>query len=45
VPNLTQVTVDGSTNVDNYLRVTIAPEHGRPGPAAVLSWARVPYTG
>lgn len=39
VTNLTRVTVDGSTGVDNYLRVTINPR----GPE-VLSWTRVPFT-
>lgn len=38
VPNLTRVTVDGSTNVNNYLRVTV---HQR-GPE-VLTWTRVPF--
>lgn len=38
VPNLSRVTVDGSTNVDNYLRVTVH-EHG----AQVLTWTRVPF--
>jgi hypothetical protein len=38
VPNLTRVTVDGATDVDNYLRVTV---HER-GPQ-VLTWARVPF--
>lgn len=36
--NLTRVTVDGSTKVDNYLRVTI----DRHDPQ-VLSWTRVPF--
>lgn len=40
VPNLTRITVDGSTNVNNYLRVTV---HSR-GPQ-VLTWTRVPFTG
>ncbi|MEO9239739.1 MAG: hypothetical protein ABI418_16790 [Jatrophihabitantaceae bacterium] len=39
VSNLSRVTVDGSTNVNNYLRVTVN-EHG-PQP---LSWTRVPFT-
>jgi len=39
VPNLSRVTVDGSTNLDNYLRVTV---HGH-GPQ-VLTWTRVPFT-
>jgi hypothetical protein len=38
VPNLTRVTVDGSTNVNNYLKVTV---HER-GPQ-VLTWVRVPF--
>jgi hypothetical protein len=40
VPNLTRITVDGSSNANNYLRVTV----NRRGPQ-VLSWARVPFTG
>jgi hypothetical protein len=39
VQNLARVTVDGSTGVSNYLRVTVnshAPQ--------VLSWTRVPFT-
>ena len=39
VHNLTRVTVDGSTAVNNYLRVTIDPRD-----RAVLSWTRVPFT-
>ena len=39
VANLTRVTVDGSTDADNYLRVTINPR-GR----QVLDWERVPLT-
>jgi hypothetical protein len=39
VSNLTRVTVDGSTGVDNYLRVTIDPRDRN-----VLSWTRVPFT-
>jgi hypothetical protein len=38
VQNLTRVTVDGSTNVNNYLRVSVNP-HGQ----QVLSWTRVPF--
>jgi hypothetical protein len=38
-PNLSRVTVDGSTAVNNYLRVTVEP-HSQ----AVLSWTRVPFT-
>ncbi|HKC29841.1 MAG TPA: metallophosphoesterase [Jatrophihabitans sp.] len=36
--NLTRVTVDGSTDVNNYLRVTVH-EHG----PQVLTWERVPF--
>ena len=39
VTNLTRVTVDGSTGVDNYLRVTIDPRDRN-----VLSWTRIPFT-
>jgi hypothetical protein len=38
VPNLTRVTVDGSTGVNNYLRVTV--QHRGPD---VLTWTRVPF--
>jgi hypothetical protein len=38
VNNLSRVTVDGSTGVSNYLRVTIDPRN-----ANVLSWTRVPF--
>jgi hypothetical protein len=38
-PNLTRVTVDGSTGVNDYLRVT-AHEHG----PEVLTWEKVPFT-
>lgn len=38
--NLTRVTVDGSSNNTDYLRVTV----GAPG-EPVLSWERVPYAG
>ncbi len=38
VTNLTRVTVDGSTGVNNYLRVTV---HATGSP--VLDWARVPF--
>jgi hypothetical protein len=38
VTNLSRVTVDGSTGVNNYLRVTIDPHT-----PAVLSWTRVPF--
>ncbi|QNE18673.1 hypothetical protein F1D05_13085 [Kribbella qitaiheensis] len=39
VTNLSRITVDGSSGVNNYLRVTI-----NPGTPAVLSWTRVPFT-
>ncbi|MFI9603255.1 hypothetical protein ACWEQ7_09200 [Streptomyces sp. NPDC004069] len=39
VPNLSRVTIDGSTNVGNWLKVTIDP-----GSKQVLSWTRVPFT-
>lgn len=38
-PNLSRVTVDGSTNVNNYLRVTV--QHRGP---QVLTWTRVPFS-
>jgi hypothetical protein len=38
-PNLTRITVDGSTGVNNYLRVSINPS----GPQ-VLTWVKVPLT-
>jgi hypothetical protein len=38
-PNLTRVTVDGSTNVNNWLKVTVNPKGKQ-----VLSWTRVPFT-
>ena len=37
--NLTRVTVDGSSNNHDWLRVTV----GKPGAASLLSWRRVPY--
>ncbi|MFF4758286.1 metallophosphoesterase [Streptomyces sp. NPDC001292] len=37
-PNLHRVTVDGSTDVGNWLKVTIDP-----GSKQVLSWTRVPF--
>jgi hypothetical protein len=40
VPNLSRVTVDGSTGVNNYLRVTV--NDGRQG-SPVLAWERVPF--
>ncbi len=39
--NLSRITVDGSTGVDNYLRVTINPHRNS---TDVLSWTRVPFT-
>jgi hypothetical protein len=39
VSNLSRVTIDGSTGVNNYLRVTIDPRN-----RDVLSWTRVPFT-
>jgi hypothetical protein len=39
VPNLSRLTVDGSTDVDNYLRVTVH-DHG----PQVLTWTRVPFS-
>jgi hypothetical protein len=38
VPNLTRVTVDGSNNATDYLRVSVG-EHG----PNVLTWIRVPF--
>ena len=38
--NLTRVTVDGSSNNKDWLKVTVNP----PGARDVLSWQRVPYT-
>ena len=38
VPNLARVTVDGSTGVNNYLRVTVHSS-GKD----VLTWTRVPF--
>ncbi|WP_045821241.1 hypothetical protein [Williamsia herbipolensis] len=38
--NLTRVTVDGSSNNKDYLRVSIS----KPNDPKVLSWTRVPYT-
>ncbi|MDQ1730370.1 MAG: hypothetical protein QOK10_529 [Pseudonocardiales bacterium] len=38
VPNLSRITIDGSTGVNNYLRVTIDPADKN-----VLSWTRVPF--
>jgi hypothetical protein len=39
VPNFSRITVDGSSNAKDYLRVTV----GRRG-SQVLSWTRVPFT-
>jgi len=39
--NLKRVTVDGSSNNNDWLRVTI----NKPGSSSLLSWTRVPYTG
>jgi hypothetical protein len=39
VANLSRVTVDGSTGVNDYLRVTIDPDN-----KDVLTWTRVPFT-
>jgi hypothetical protein len=39
VPNLSRVTVDGSSNAKDYLRVTVDPRDPR-----VLSWTSVPFT-
>jgi hypothetical protein len=38
--NLTRVTVDGSSNNKDWLKVTVS----KPGSADLLSWQRVPYT-
>ncbi|HZC27554.1 MAG TPA: metallophosphoesterase [Actinopolymorphaceae bacterium] len=38
VPNLSRITVDGSTGVNNYLRVTVH-DHG----PQVLTWTKVPF--
>ncbi|NHN56226.1 metallophosphoesterase [Calidifontibacter sp. DB0510] len=40
VPNLERVTVDGSSNNTDWLKITV----NKPGSAKVLSWTRVPYT-
>lgn len=39
--NLTRVTVDGSSNNTDYLRVSVNPRHD----GDLLSWERVAYTG
>ncbi|MFI6931999.1 hypothetical protein [Streptomyces sp. NPDC050287] len=38
-PNLSRITVDGSNNATDWLKVTISP-----GSQQVLSWTRVPFT-
>ncbi|GAB2987172.1 hypothetical protein [Nocardioides montaniterrae] len=38
--NLTRITVDGSSNADDYLRVTVGNDPSAP----LLTWTRVPYT-
>ena len=38
--NLERITVDGSSNNKDWLRMTV----NRPGAKSVLSWERVPYT-
>jgi hypothetical protein len=38
--NLVRVTVDGSSNNNDWLRVTIS----KPGASKLLTWERVPYT-
>ncbi|WP_430295631.1 metallophosphoesterase [Sinomonas sp. B1-1] len=43
--NLTRVTVDGSSNAKNYLRVNVAPNGAAGTGAPVLSWERVPFSG
>jgi hypothetical protein len=40
VPNLHRITVDGSDNAKDYLRVTVQPHSPQ-----VLSWTRVPLVG
>ena len=39
--NLTRVTVDGSSNNHDWLKMTV----NKPGAASLLSWTRVPYAG
>jgi len=39
VDNLSRITVDGSTGVDNYVRVTVNPNSPQ-----VLTWTKVPFT-
>jgi hypothetical protein len=38
-PNLNRITVDGSTGVNDYLRVRVNPAGTR-----VLTWDKVPFT-
>ncbi|MDT4984978.1 MAG: hypothetical protein QOF95_2468 [Pseudonocardiales bacterium] len=38
VNNLSRITIDGSTGVDNYVRVTVDPHSTQ-----VLTWTRVPF--
>ena len=40
-PRLERITVDGSDNNKDWLKVTV----NRPGAASTLSWTRVPYSG
>ncbi|MFF4652851.1 hypothetical protein [Streptomyces sp. NPDC001380] len=40
-PNLQRITVDGSTGVDDWLKVTVDPDGGD---GRVLTWTRVPFT-
>jgi hypothetical protein len=39
--NLTRITVDGSSNNKDWLKMTV----NKPGAASLLTWTRVPYTG
>jgi hypothetical protein len=39
--NLSRITIDGSTGVSNYLKVTVSADRHS---SDVLSWARVPFT-
>ncbi len=39
VPNLNRVTIDGSADATNYLKVTIRPRGRQP-----LTWTRIPFT-
>ncbi len=43
-PNLERITVDGSTDVNDYLRVTISPRGTAAPGKDVLTWTRVPFT-